>query len=112
VLARVNEPVLSIMLTATLAPDKACEGVLHLAEEVDAHMLDSQLMGPIMMDPELDTVPKMPLKKAIEAPVVGKLEAFTSATTGELNDIVFVRPASTFLLVVATIICEALDTNV
>jgi hypothetical protein len=103
VLAKVKEPVLSNVLTVTLAPDSANEGVLHDAVEEDIQRLNSHVLELIRTVPELVTDPNLPLKETNVAPVVGILEILTIVTVGASNDRAFVRPDPAIRPVVRTI---------
>lgn len=107
-LARVNEPVLCMKLTAMLAPETAREGVLHAAVEVDTHLLISQVLEATVITPDPDTVPNIPVNETNLAPVVGKLEVFTRASMGALNERKLETPHPATLAVVTTKSREAL----
>jgi hypothetical protein len=89
-------------LTAMLAPETAREGVLHAAVEVDTHLLISHVLEATVITPDPDTVPNIPVNETNLAPVVGKLEVFTRASMGALNERKLETPDPATLAVVTT----------
>ena len=103
---------MSNVLTVTLAPDNAKEGVLHDVVDVDIQRLNSHVLELIRMVPELETDPNLPLKETNVAPVVGKFVILTPVTVGASKDRAFVRPDPAIRPVVTTTDSEASAWNV
>jgi hypothetical protein len=70
------------VLTTTLETKVIIAGVLHVAADVDNHLLNSHRFEATEMIPELDKAPNIPLIETIVAPVVGKLVLSRSVMMG------------------------------